>query len=81
MISQAGIKNITEDKKIWCYRIYRDAERIAVLDKDSLGFTDYKVADDTEYTYSIRTVNYFFNESEASTGIAFYVRPAALKRK
>lgn len=71
----------TEDKRIWCYRIYRDAERIAVLDKDSLAFTDYKVADDTEYTYSIRTVNYFFNESEASTGIAFYVRPAALKRK
>jgi pimeloyl-ACP methyl ester carboxylesterase len=65
----------TEDKKIWCYRIYRDAEMVAVLDKDSLSYTDHKAASDTEYTYSIRTVNYFFSESAASTGIAFYILP------
>jgi predicted esterase len=69
----------SEDKKIWCYSIYRDADRIAVLDKDSLSYTDYRVDDDTQYTYSVRAVNYFFNESAASTGIAFYIPPSALK--
>jgi hypothetical protein len=70
----------TEDKKIWCYSIYRDADRIAVLDKDSLSFSDPRAETDTEYTYSIRTVNFFFNESDASTGIAFSVSRSLIKK-
>lgn len=69
----------TEDKKVWCYRIYRDAEPIAEVDKDSLSFLDQQASTDTEYTYSIRAVNYFFMESAASMGIAFYVLPSALR--
>ncbi len=54
------------DKMVWCYRIYRNGELIATIDRDSTHFTDDSALPGTNYTYTICAMNYYFKESAPS---------------
>jgi len=60
----------TDDKKIWCYKIYRDSELFATLNDNKLVIIDSTAISETQYSYSVSAVNYYFNESSWSTEIA-----------
>jgi len=60
----------TDDKKIWCYRIYRDSELFATLNDNKLFIIDSTAASETQYKYSVCAMNYYFNESSRSPEIA-----------
>jgi predicted esterase len=60
----------TDDKMIWCYRIYKDYQLFATLNNDRLNIVDSTVVSETQYVYSVTAVNYYFNESSLSPDLA-----------
>jgi hypothetical protein len=59
-----------EDKYIWAYRIYRNGEQYKTLNNDILTYSDVDTEPDSEYTYSVAAMNYYFHEAPLSKEIA-----------
>jgi len=59
----------TDDKMIWCYRIYRNDELLVTVNNDVQFFTDENVTPGSHYSYKVKAVNYYFNESASSPGM------------
>jgi hypothetical protein len=63
-------ENISKaDKDLWYYKIYRNNTLIGEADSNSLNFTDSSTAKNTTYDYKVSAVNYYFKESEPSSGV------------
>lgn len=60
---------IEKDEYIWAYQIYRDAELLETVDRDSMRFIDLDAEPGTSYSYSVAPMNYFFLEAPASEEI------------
>jgi hypothetical protein len=60
------------DKDLWYYKIYRNNALIGEADGNSLNFTDSTTAKNTTYDYKVSVVNYYFKESELSSGVRLH---------
>lgn len=65
----------TEDKYIWAYRIYKNGELYKTLNNNILTYTDENTEPDSEYTYSVAAMNYFFHETPLSEEITINTEP------
>jgi poly(3-hydroxybutyrate) depolymerase len=61
---------IGEDEYIWAYQIYRDADLLETVDRDSLQFIDLDAEPNITYSYSVAPINYYFLEAPVSKIIA-----------
>jgi hypothetical protein len=61
---------IEEDEYIWAYQIYRDAELLETVDRDSVRFIDLDAEPGITYSYSISPMNYFFLEAPVTEEIS-----------
>ena len=57
------------DNDLWYYKIYRNNTLIGETDSNSRNFTDSLTTKNTTYDYKVSVVNYYFKESELSSGV------------
>jgi predicted esterase len=69
---------LTNDKMIWYYRVYRNSALFATLNNDKFYLVDSTVLAENQYIYSASAVNYYFIESSPSSDISLNI-PAFLK--
>ena len=70
---------IGEDEYIWAYQIYRDAELLETVDRDSVRFIDLDAVAGITYSYSVAPINYFFLEAPVSKEIAVTTKKMVAK--